>query len=123
MRILLREVRKPIVVLAHGSATAGPESFDVQVEGRPRQGEPDFSLMDYLAREGFDVFAADAHPQQPGRKMLLTGHRCPAFDRGFHRTKTRRVSDDLQRSAHGIGLSRIAVDLESYHAAKAPHER
>lgn len=58
-KVLGEAAGKPIVVLAHGSATAGPESFDVQVEGRPRQGEPDFSLMDYLAREGFDVFAAD----------------------------------------------------------------
>lgn len=45
---------KPIVVLAHGSATAGKESFDLQVEGKPS-----YSLMDFLARQGFDVFALD----------------------------------------------------------------
>lgn len=45
---------KPIVVLAHGSATAGQESFDLQVPGTPA-----YSLMDFLAREGFDVFAPD----------------------------------------------------------------
>jgi pimeloyl-ACP methyl ester carboxylesterase len=43
---------KPVIVLAHGSATAGRESFDLQVPG-----EPSYSLMDVLAREGFDVFA------------------------------------------------------------------
>lgn len=46
---------KPVVVLAHGSATAGRESFDLQVPGKPS-----YSLMDFLAREGFDVFALDA---------------------------------------------------------------
>jgi pimeloyl-ACP methyl ester carboxylesterase len=45
---------KPVVVLAHGSGTAGRESFDLQVPGKPS-----YSLMDVLAREGFDVFAPD----------------------------------------------------------------
>jgi pimeloyl-ACP methyl ester carboxylesterase len=45
---------RPIVVLAHGSATAGRESFDLQISGKPS-----FSLMDNLAKEGFDVFALD----------------------------------------------------------------
>ncbi|MFL5450736.1 MAG: alpha/beta fold hydrolase [Myxococcales bacterium] len=45
---------KTIVVLAHGSATAGKESFDLQV---PTKGS--YSLMDFLAAEGFDVFALD----------------------------------------------------------------
>ena len=45
---------KKVVVLAHGSATAGRESFDLQVPG-----VPDVSLMDVLAEQGFDVFALD----------------------------------------------------------------
>jgi pimeloyl-ACP methyl ester carboxylesterase len=45
---------KPVVVLAHGSGTAGRESFDLQVPGKPS-----YSLMDVLARQGFDVFAPD----------------------------------------------------------------
>jgi pimeloyl-ACP methyl ester carboxylesterase len=45
---------RKIVMLAHGSATAGRESFDLQVPGKP-----DYSLMDELARQGFDVFALD----------------------------------------------------------------
>ena len=56
---------KPIIVLAHGSATAGKESFDLQVPGKPS-----YSLMDFLAGQGFDVFALDtrgfgrsAHPE------------------------------------------------------------
>ena len=36
---------KKVVVLAHGSATAGRESFDLQVPGKPS-----YSLMDALAR-------------------------------------------------------------------------
>ena len=45
---------KPIVVLCHGSATAGKESFDLQVPGKAT-----YSLMDVLAPAGFDVFAPD----------------------------------------------------------------
>jgi pimeloyl-ACP methyl ester carboxylesterase/organic hydroperoxide reductase OsmC/OhrA len=45
---------RPVVVLAHGSSTPGRETFDLRVPGKPS-----YSLMDFLAREGFDVFAAD----------------------------------------------------------------
>jgi len=45
---------RPVLVLAHGSATAGRESFDLQVPQRP-----DVSLMDALAYAGFDVYAPD----------------------------------------------------------------
>ena len=45
---------KRAVVLAHGSATAGRESFDLQVPGFS-----DVSLMDVLAEQGYDVFALD----------------------------------------------------------------
>jgi len=58
---------KPVVVLAHGSATAGRESFDLQVPGKPS-----YSLMDFLAREGFDVFALDARGF--GRSTHPEGH-------------------------------------------------
>jgi pimeloyl-ACP methyl ester carboxylesterase len=44
---------KPIIVLAHGSATSGQESFDLQVPGKPS-----YSLMDFLAQQ-YDVFALD----------------------------------------------------------------
>lgn len=58
---------KPVVVLAHGSATAGRESFDLQVEGKPS-----YSLMDHLAEEGFDVFALDTRGF--GRSTEPNGH-------------------------------------------------
>jgi pimeloyl-ACP methyl ester carboxylesterase len=58
---------KPVVVLAHGSATAGRESFDLQVPGKPS-----YSLMDFLAREGFDVFARDIRGF--GRSTRPEGH-------------------------------------------------
>ena len=58
---------KPVVVLAHGSATAGRESFDLQVPGKPS-----YSLMDVLAREGFDVFALDTRGF--GRSTRPDGH-------------------------------------------------
>ena len=58
---------KPIVVLAHGSATAGRESFDLQVPSKPS-----YSLMDFLASEGFDVFALDVRGF--GRSTHPEGH-------------------------------------------------
>ena len=68
---------KPVVVLAHGSATAGRESFDLQVPGKPS-----YSFMDALAREGFDVFALDTRGF--GRSMHPEGH-----------ITTQEASDDL----------------------------
>jgi pimeloyl-ACP methyl ester carboxylesterase len=59
--------RKPVVVLTHGSATAGRESFDLHVPEKPS-----YSLMDFLAREGFDVFAPDIRGF--GRSTHLEGH-------------------------------------------------
>ena len=58
---------KKAIVLAHGSATAGRESFDLQVPGKPS-----YSLMDVLAREGFDVFALDTRGF--GRSTRPAGH-------------------------------------------------
>src|SRR3954468_21614273 len=45
---------KGIVVLAHGSATAGKESFDLQVQSRGS-----YSLRASLGGEGCDVFPLD----------------------------------------------------------------
>lgn len=61
------EPGKKVVVLAHGSATAGRESFDLQVPGMP-----DISLMDVLAQQGFDVFALDTRGF--GRSTHPDGH-------------------------------------------------
>jgi len=58
---------KKVVVLAHGSATAGKESFDLQVPGKPS-----YSLMDILAKQGFDVFALDTRGF--GRSTHPDGH-------------------------------------------------
>lgn len=69
--------RKTLVVLAHGSATAGKESFDLQVPEKAS-----YSLMDFLAREGFDVFAMDTRGF--GRSTHPEGH-----------MTTKDASDDL----------------------------
>jgi pimeloyl-ACP methyl ester carboxylesterase len=58
---------KTVVVLAHGSATAGKESFDLQVPGKPS-----YSLMNVLAQQGFDVFALDTRGF--GRSTHPDGH-------------------------------------------------
>ena len=58
---------KPIIVLCHGSATAGKESFDLQVPGKAS-----YSLMDVLAQRGFDVFALDVRGF--GRSTYPSGH-------------------------------------------------
>ena len=68
---------KRVIVLAHGSATSGKESFDLQVPGKPS-----ISLMDVLARAGFDVFALDTRGF--GRSTHPDGH-----------ITTREASEDL----------------------------
>jgi len=68
---------KRVIILAHGSATAGKESFDLQVAGKPS-----YSLMNFLAQEGFDVFALDTRGF--GRSTHPDGH-----------MTTKEASDDL----------------------------
>lgn len=58
---------KPVLMLAHGSGSAGRESFDLALPGRA-----DYSLMDRFARAGFDVFALDV--QGFGRSSRPDGH-------------------------------------------------
>lgn len=58
---------KPVVILAHGSASAGRESFDLQVPGKAS-----YSLMDYLAQQGFHVFSFDVRGF--GRSTRPPGH-------------------------------------------------
>jgi pimeloyl-ACP methyl ester carboxylesterase len=81
---------KPVVVLAHGSATAGLESFDLQVPGKPS-----YSLMDALAKEGFDVFAPDIRGF--GRSTRPDGH-----------MNTREAAEDLNAVVADILLRRQA---------------
>jgi pimeloyl-ACP methyl ester carboxylesterase len=45
-----------VVLLAHGATTPGSLAFDFQ---GPEKSELTYSLMDYLAERGFDVFALD----------------------------------------------------------------
>jgi pimeloyl-ACP methyl ester carboxylesterase len=44
----------PVLFLVHGSSMSGRCGFDLQVPGRP-----DYSLMDYFARAGYDVWTVD----------------------------------------------------------------
>jgi pimeloyl-ACP methyl ester carboxylesterase len=48
--------RRKVVLLAHGAGTPSSVAFDLQVAGNAG---PTYSLMDYLAAEGYDVFALD----------------------------------------------------------------
>jgi non-heme chloroperoxidase len=57
-----------VVVLAHGAGTPGRVFFDLQVTGASG---PTYSLMDYLAARGYDVFTLDY--QDYGRSQ---GHPC-----------------------------------------------
>ena len=46
--------RGPVVVLVHGSSLSALPSFDLEVPGHP-----DYSMMDWFARRGFDVWSLD----------------------------------------------------------------
>jgi hypothetical protein len=47
---------RKVVLLAHGAGTPGRIAFDLQVS---EKSAATYSLMDYLAGQGFDVFAVD----------------------------------------------------------------
>ena len=66
------------VLLAHGSSMASTPTFDLQVKSRP-----EYSLMDYLAERGYDVWCVD----------------CEGYGRS---TKTRRVSCGVERGARDL---------------------
>lgn len=84
-----------VVVLAHGSATAGKESFDLQVPA-----VADISLMDVLARQRFNVFALDTRTF--GRTTHPEGHMA-----------TTEASSDLQAVINPVARLRVVdkVDL------------
>lgn len=66
------------VLLVHGSSMASTPTFDLQVKTRPG-----YSLMDYLAGRGYDVWCVD----------------CEGYGRS---TKTRRVSCGIERGARDV---------------------
>jgi alpha-beta hydrolase superfamily lysophospholipase len=49
-----QDAAKPVVFLVHGSTFSSRGSYDLQVPGRT-----DYSMMDYLAERGFDVWTMD----------------------------------------------------------------
>ena len=63
----LNSTPAPILLLVHGSSLSALPTFDLAVPGKP-----DYSMMDWFARRGFDVWTCDheilrtlnAHPKQ-----------------------------------------------------------
>ena len=83
------------VLLAHGSSMASTPTFDLQVKSRP-----EYSLMDYLAERGYDVWCVD----------------CEGYGRS---TKTRRVSCGVERGARD--LLAAANEIRRVSKASALH--
>ena len=54
---------RPVFFLVHGSSFSGRSGFDLQVPGRP-----DYSMMDYFANLGFDVWTMEL-PDGPISRM------------------------------------------------------
>src|SRR2546430_4158498 len=66
-----------VVLLAHGAGTPGRIAFDLQV---PEKSAVTYSLMDYLAGQGFDVFTVDYQN----------------YGRSDHRSEERRVGKECR---------------------------
>jgi alpha-beta hydrolase superfamily lysophospholipase len=49
-----KEKRKPVLLLSHGSSVSSVPSFDLRIPGRSG-----FSMMDFFAHRGFDVWTFD----------------------------------------------------------------
>ena len=92
---------KKVVVLAHGSATAGRESFDLQVPGMT-----DISLVDVRAGAGYDGFALDTRGF--GRSTHPEGH-----------MSTSEVNEDLNAVVDYVTKLRgvTKVDLLAWSSA------
>ncbi|MBI3128304.1 MAG: alpha/beta fold hydrolase [Candidatus Tectomicrobia bacterium] len=88
---------KGTVLLAHGSSMASTPSFDLQVKGRS-----DTSLMDHLARSGFDVWCVD-----------FEGYGRSTKDRPVH-AGIERGADDLLAAAKAIRRISGARDFMLY---------
>lgn len=53
-RMMPASANQPVLMLVHGSTFSGRGGYDLQVPGHPH-----YSLMDYFARQGFDVWTMD----------------------------------------------------------------
>ncbi len=83
------------VLLVHGSSMASTPTFDLQVKTRPG-----YSLMDYLAEHGFDVWCVD----------------CEGYGKS---TKSRRVSCGIERGARDVLAA--ANTIRQVGGARAVH--
>ena len=98
------EKPRGVVLLVHGSSMASTPTFDLQVKSRP-----EYSLMDYLAERGYDVWCVD----------------CEGYGRS---TKTRRVSCGIERGARDllaaaneirrVGKARTRFTSTAFHPAR-----
>jgi hypothetical protein len=68
------------------------------------------------------MFAADAEPQQAGRKVGLAGNGHSALDGRLDAAQARGVANYLHRSADGVGALGAALHVEGHDGAEAGHE-
>lgn len=123
---------QPVVVLVHGSTFSGRGGFDLQVPGLA-----DYSLMDFLASRGFDVWAMDHEGYGRSTRPLkfigiesgaddlliaflmierLTGVKSPMV----YAQSSGALRAALFASRHPDRVDRVVLDAFTYHGKEAP---
>ena len=112
----------PVLLLVHGSSLSALPTFDLAVPGKP-----DYSMMDWFAQRGFDVWTCDHEAY--GRSTLTQGNSDVATgvadleavtdlisrETGVHRIHVYGLSSGALRagafaSAHPERVARLALD-------------
>jgi non-heme chloroperoxidase len=106
-----RAGQAPVVVLVHGSSLCALPTFDLDVPGHP-----DYSMMDWLARTGFDVWTLDHEGY--GDSTRTESNADVATGAADLEAAGRAIADITGRPrAHVYGMSSGALRAAVYAAA------
>jgi non-heme chloroperoxidase len=104
----LNSTRAPILLLVHGSSLSSLPTFDLAVPGKP-----DYSMMDWFARRGFDVWTCDHEAY--GRSTLTQSNSDVASGVADLESVSELISRETgQRRMHIYGLSSGALRAANF---------
>jgi alpha-beta hydrolase superfamily lysophospholipase len=107
----LSSTRAPILLLVHGSSLSSLPTFDLTVPGKP-----DYSMMDWFVRRGFDVWTCDHEAY--GRSTLTQSNSDVASGVADLESVSELISRETgQRRMHIYGLSSGALRAASFASA------
>lgn len=107
----LNSTPAPILLLVHGSSLSALPTFDLAVPGKP-----DYSMMDWFARRGFDVWTCDH--ESYGRSTLTQSNSNVASGVADLESVSELISRETgERRMHIYGLSSGALRAAGFASA------